>query len=189
MLLLKKQERKVQVTGKNLAKNRRVAESILAAVREIDGVVDARVVQRLDYPLYVIDVDRTKAASLGLNQMEVMKNVVAAFNSSVQFNKKNFWIDPVSHNQYYVGVSYEEGAVTSLESLLDIPITSATQHKSVSLRTIATLRPAQAPSEIVHTNLQPTIDLTMGVSGRAATSTDFPLTFTITWNSSWLLSS
>ena len=156
----------VKVTGKDLAKNRKVAEQILAEVRGIDGVVDARIIQRLNYPLYIIEVDRTKAASLGLNQMEVMKNVVSAFNSSVQFNKKNFWIDPVSHNQYYVGVQYPEGDMTSLETLLDIPITSTTQKKSVSLRTIATLRPAQVPSEIVHTNLQPTIDLTMGVAGR-----------------------
>lgn len=156
----------VKITGKNLTKSRAVAEKILAELRGIDGVVDARIIQRLNYPLYMIEVDRTKAMSLGLNQMEVMKNVVAAFNSSVQFNKKNFWIDPVSHNQYYVGVQYPEGDVTSLESLLDIPITSPTQKKSVSLRTIATVRPAQVPSEIVHTNLQPTIDLTMGVSGR-----------------------
>ncbi|MDY3554707.1 efflux RND transporter permease subunit [Gemmata sp. JC717] len=156
----------VKVTGKNLEKNRRVAEKILAEVRAVDGVVDARIVQRLNYPGYVIEVDRTKAASLGLNQSEVMKNVVAAFNSSVQFNKKNFWFDPVSHNQYYVGVQYPEGDVTSLETLLDIPITSPTQKKSVSLRTIATIRPTRSPSEIVHTNLQPTIDLTMGVAGR-----------------------
>ena len=155
----------VKITGKNLAKSHKVAQQILADVRGIDGVVDARIIQRLDYPLYVIEVDRTKAASLGLNQMEVMKNVVAAFNSSIQFNKKNFWIDPVSHNQYYVGVQYPEADVTSLETLLDIPITSPTQ-KSIPLRNIATLKPAQVPSEVVHTNLQPTIDLTMGVHGR-----------------------
>ena len=156
----------VRVTGKNLAKARAVADAILAQVRGIDGVVDARVIQRLDYPLYVIDVDRAKAASLGLNQMEVMRNVVAAFNSSVQFNKKNFWIDPVSHNQYYVGVQYPEGDVTSLETLLDVTINSPTQKTSIPLRTIATLRRAAVPSEIAHTNLQPTIDLTMGVQGR-----------------------
>ena len=71
-----------------------MAERILAEVRGIDGVVDARIIQRLDYPQYIIQVDRAKAADLGLNQMDVMRNVVAAFNSSVQFNKKNFWIDP-----------------------------------------------------------------------------------------------
>ena len=31
------------------------------------AVVDARITQRLDYPEYVLDVDRTKAAELGLN--------------------------------------------------------------------------------------------------------------------------
>jgi len=156
----------VKVTGKDLKKARTVAEKILAEVRDIDGVVDARIMQRLDYPLYVIDVDRAMAASLGLNQMEVMRNIVAAFNSSVQFNKKNFWIDPVSHNQYYVGVSYPEQSIADLDTLLDIPLTSPTQKKPIALRTIATLRKAEVPSEIVHTNLQPTIDLTMGVSGR-----------------------
>ena len=156
----------MRVTAKDLTKARGVAEAILADVRGIDGVVDARIVQRLDYPMYRIEVDRAKAASLGLNQMEVMRNVVAAFNSSVQFNKKNFWIDPVSHNQYYVGVSYPEGDISSLETLLDVPITSVTQRKSIPLRNIATLKRAKVPSEIVHTNLQATIDLTMGVQGR-----------------------
>ena len=156
----------VKVTGKDLAKARRVAERILADVRGISGVVDARIIQRLDYPLYMIDVDRSKAAALGLNQMEVMKNIVAALNSSVQFNKKNFWIDPVSHNQYYVGVQYPEKDISTLETLLDVPINSPTQKKSIALRTVATLRPAKVPSEVVHTNLQATIDLTMGVEGR-----------------------
>jgi multidrug efflux pump subunit AcrB len=158
----------VKVTGKNLAKTRKVAEKILAEVREIEGVVDARIVQRLNYPLYIIDVDRAKAESLGLSQTTVMKNVVAAFNSSVQFNKKNFWIDPVTHNQYFVGVQYPENEVKSLNSLLDIPIATSggPDAKSIPLGNVATLRPAQAPSEIVHTNLQPTIDLTMSVHGR-----------------------
>jgi len=156
----------VKVTGKDLTKARAVAEALLAEVRTIDGIVDARIIQRLDYPLYMIEVDRAKASSLGLNQMEVMRNIVAAFNSSVQFNKKNFWIDPVSHNQYYVGVSYPERDIADLETLLDIPLTSPTQKKPIALRTIASLKKANVPSEIVHTNLQPTIDLTMGVQGR-----------------------
>ena len=86
--------------------------------------------QRLDYPRYVIDVDRAKAADAGLNQSDVMRNVVAAFNSSIQFNKKNFWIDPVSHNQYFVGVQYPEGDIKSIETLKNIPITSPSAEPS-----------------------------------------------------------
>src|SRR5262249_14337728 len=83
-----------------------------------------------------------------------------------QFNKKNFWIDPVSHNQYYVGVQYPEQDIQSIETILDVPITSSSQKKSVPLRNVATLRRTDVPSELTHTNLQATIDLTMGVQGR-----------------------
>jgi hypothetical protein len=84
-------------------------------------------VQRLDYPEFVIEVDRAKAAEMGLNQADVMRNVVAALNSSIQFNKKNFWIDPISHNQYFVGVQYPEGDIESVETLLNVPVTSPVQ--------------------------------------------------------------
>ena len=50
-----------------------------------------------------------------------MKNVVAAFNSTIQFNKKNFWIDPVGGNQYFVGVQYPEEDIKSIETLLEHP--------------------------------------------------------------------
>ena len=83
-----------------------------------------RVIQRLNYPQYVIKVDRTKAAELGLSQADVMKNVVAAFNSSIQFNKHNFWIDPKNKNQYFVGVQYYEQDIKSIETLMDIPVTT-----------------------------------------------------------------
>jgi multidrug efflux pump subunit AcrB len=158
----------VQITGKNLYKARKVADQMLAEIRQIDGVVDARILQRMDYPQYVLEVDQSKASTSGLTQTDVMQNVVAAFNSSVQFNKHNFWIDPKSHNQYYVGVQYPEGAIKDLETLLDIPITGPKQPKPIPLRNIVKLpvQRVEVPSEVVHTNLQPTMDLTMGVHGR-----------------------
>ncbi len=156
----------VRILGKNLESAHTIAEAMQAKVRAIDGVVDCRVMQRLDYPEYIIEVDRAKAADLGLDQSDVMKNVVAAFNSSIQFNKHNFWIDPVTHNQYFVGVQYPEQDIKSVQTLLDIPITSPVQNKPIPLKNIVTLRRASVPAEVVHTNLQPTIDLTMGVSGR-----------------------
>jgi multidrug efflux pump subunit AcrB len=156
----------IQITTKDLVKARRVAEEVLADVREVGGVVDARIIQRLNYPEYVLEVDQSKAANLGFSQRDVMENLVAALNSSVAFNKNNFWIDPKSHNQYYVGVQYEEASIISLETMLDIPITSTAQKKSVPLRNLATLRREMVPSEVEHINLQATIDLTMGVEGR-----------------------
>jgi multidrug efflux pump subunit AcrB len=156
----------IRISAKNLALAHKIAEKMKPAIAAIDGIVDCRILQRLDYPEYIIDVDRTKAADLGLDQTDVMKNVVAAINSSIQFNKNNFWIDSVSKNKYYVGVQYPEGDIKSIETLLDVPVTSRVQDRPIPLRNIVTLRRAVVPAEVLHTNLQATIDLTMGVSGR-----------------------
>ena len=123
--------------------------------------------QRLDYPQFIIDVDRAKAADLGSTQADVMRNVVAALNSSIQFNKSNFWIDPVSHNQYFVGVQYPEEDIESIDTLLDIPDHQPRAESSpIPLEEHRFARRATVPAEVTHTNLQPTIDLTMGVDGR-----------------------
>ncbi len=156
----------IRIAGKNLVQSRRIAERIHARVSRIDGVVDARIIQRLDYPEFIIDVDRAKAADLGLNQAEIMKNVVAALNSSIQYHKKNFWIDPVSKNQYFVGVQYFEEDIDSVQTLLDVPVTGPARGEAIPLRNIASLRPSLVPTEITHGNLQTTVDLTMGVHRR-----------------------
>ncbi len=156
----------VRILGKNLEVAHKIAEDIQRKASRVPGVVDCRILQRLDYPEYIIDVDRAKAADLGLDQSDVMRNVVAAFNSSIQFNKHNFWIDPVTHNQYFVGVQYPEGEIKSVDTLLDVPITSPVQNRPIPLKNIVSLRRATVPAEVNHTNLQPTIDLTMGVSKR-----------------------
>ena len=130
----------IRISGKNMPQARSIAESIKREVAAIQGVVDARIIQRLDYPEYIIEVDRAKAADLKLNQAEVMKNVVAALNSSIQFHKKNFWIDPRTKNQYFVGVQYFEEDIDSVETLLDVPITGLGQDRPIPLRNIATLR-------------------------------------------------
>jgi multidrug efflux pump subunit AcrB len=156
----------VRVTGKSLTKAYEVAESLMGEIKQVSGVVDCRILQRLNYPEYIVDVDQAKAAEVGLDQDTVMRNLIASLNSSIQFNKRNFWIDPVSHNQYYVGVQYPEEDIESLDTLLDVVITSPAQKKSIPLRNVATVRKAEIPAEVTHADLQPTIDLAMGVYGR-----------------------
>jgi len=156
----------IQITAKNLNKAYQVADALKKKVKQVEGVVDCRILQRLDYPQYVVEVDQAKAASMGLSQMDVMQNLVAALNSSIQFNKRNFWIDPVSHNQYYVGVQYPEEEIQSIDTLLDVPITSPAQKKSIPLGNMAKVRRTNVPAELTHTDLQATIDVTMGVYGK-----------------------
>ncbi|MGE5194352.1 MAG: efflux RND transporter permease subunit, partial [Deltaproteobacteria bacterium] len=156
----------IQLTGKNQKKLFEIGNRIRDEVSQIPGVVDARMLQRMDAPAYRINVDRDKASRLGLTQADVMHNVVAATNSSITFHKKNFWIDPRSKNQYYVGVQYPEQKFNSKDELKNIPITGHNQTAPITLGDLATISPEQIPADIKHVNLQPTIDLSMGVEGR-----------------------
>ena len=156
----------IRVVSKDQASAHHVASMIRGRVAGIAGVVDARIIQRLNYPEFKIEVDRKKSADLGLTQSDVMRNAVAALNSSIQFNKKNFWIDPISKNQYYVGVQYPEKDITSIESLLNVPVTGPKQTSPVPLRNIVSIERTNVPTEITHLDIQPMIELTMGVSGR-----------------------
>ncbi len=156
----------IQIMGKDQKQLSAIAEQIKHDVSGIKGIVDARILQRLDAPELMVEVDRAKAAQLGLSQDAVMKNVIAATNSSITYNKKNFWIDPVSHNQYFVGVQYPERKLDTIDDLLNIPIVTPAQKMPLPLKQVATVRYQQVPTEAHHVNIQPAIDLTMGVEGR-----------------------
>ncbi len=157
----------VQLIGQDQKVLAEIAGNIKQAVQEVDGIVDARVLEKLDYPEWTINVDRAKAAAQGLNQDDIMKNVIAATNSSITFNKRNFWIDlQRTGNQYYVGVQYPEKVFHSEADVKNIPITSPMQGVPIPLENVATLSYTTIPTESHHVNLQPTIDLTMNVEGR-----------------------
>ena len=156
----------IRVVGKDLKKLRSVADALCARVSKVEGVVDARVLQRLDFPQYIVEVDRDRAADLELPLPYVVKNVVAAINGSIQFNKNNVYIDPISKGQYFVGVQYAEEEIGSLETLLDIPITSPSQDVSIPLRNLVTIHRSTLPTEILRQDLQTGIDLVMAVDGR-----------------------
>jgi multidrug efflux pump subunit AcrB len=159
----------IQLVGKHQATLFKLADKIIRAVAQVDGIVDARVLEKPDAPELIIEVDRKKAQQIGLNQGDIMKSVIAATNSSIMYNKRSFWIDPKSGNQYFVGVMYPDRDFQNYENILDIPITGHRQAKDtppIPLRNVATIKPAQIPTEIHHVNMQPAIDLTMNVEGR-----------------------
>jgi multidrug efflux pump subunit AcrB len=156
----------IQLLGKNQDALFAVADRIKKAVKEVDGVVDARVLQRPDAPQLNIEVDRVKAAGLSLTQDDIMKNVIAATNSSITYNKKNFWIDPITTNQYFVGVQYPETKIKTIDDLLNIPIMSPLRERPIPLSNLAHIYADQVPTEVHHVNLQAAIDLTMNVEGR-----------------------
>jgi multidrug efflux pump subunit AcrB len=155
----------VQVEGNNLEQARAIAEKIQRYAQTIPGAVDARIQQRLDGPQINVDIDRMKAAQIGFTQETVVKNIVTALNSSINF-APSFWIDEKNGNHYFIGAQYREEDIKSLDTVLDIPITDNAQRAPVTLRNVARLSRATAPSEINHLNITRVIDVFINVRGR-----------------------
>lgn len=155
----------VQIVGKVNEQTREFARKVWQEVRKVPGAADVRINQRFDYPQLYIEVDRAKAADLGLTQENVIQNVVTCLNSSMQFSK-NFWIDPVSGNQYWVGVQYDEAAVDSVDDLLNVPITGTNSSSPVLLRNVARVRRRSAPAEIQHLNFAPILSIYANAGNR-----------------------
>lgn len=155
----------IQVAGSRLETSYEIAEAIVKEVKKVQGTADVRIAQRLDYPAIDIEVDRVKAAHLGISQEDIVKNIVTALNSSISFNP-GFWIDHLSGNHYFIGAQYFEDDIRSLQTLENIPITSSDTMKATVLKNVATFRRTTAPAVVNHLNITRVIDVYANVSGR-----------------------
>src|ERR1017187_9017139 len=82
----------IQVVGPNLDGNRALAERMLNEVRYVPGVADARIQQPFDYPKLTVDVDRTRAQTIGLTQKDVASSLLVALSGSFQ-TPPTFFLD------------------------------------------------------------------------------------------------
>jgi multidrug efflux pump subunit AcrB len=154
----------IQVQGSKLEVLDEIGQAIRDVASKVEGAVDARVAQPFDYPALRINVDRVKAGQFGLTQEDVIKNVAAALNSSVNF-APSFWIAP-NGNHYFMGVQYKETEIESLDTILDIPITGPESEAAVLLRSVATIEETVTPPIVSHLNITRTVDVFVNVEGR-----------------------
>ena len=95
----------VQIGGSNMRRSYDLALDLSKQIQQIHGVADVYIPQDLDYPALKLDIDRTRAAELGLTQKEVVDNVITALTSN-QMIAPSYWIDPKSGFDYMLTVQY-----------------------------------------------------------------------------------
>src|SRR5215471_14485450 len=97
----------VRTVGYDKANNLRVAQELRQRIADIPGIADAHLQQEVDAPAFYADIDRTRAAQLGLNANTIATNVNVSLSSSEQVTP-NFWTDPKSGIPYYLAVQTPE---------------------------------------------------------------------------------
>jgi multidrug efflux pump subunit AcrB len=149
--------------------NLSVAKELRQRLAAIPGIVDAHLQQEVDAPEFYAQIDRTRAAQLGINASTVATNLNVSLSSSEQVSP-NFWTDPTSGIPYYLAVQTPEYKVNSLNALDNTPVsTSLTVGGQVvpgMLSNVATLKRDTVPTNANQSNIQPVFDVYASVQGR-----------------------
>lgn len=157
----------VQVSGGTLDKCRDAAERIVDVVEQIPGTRDVQIAQSLDYPQLDVQVDRTRAQYLGLDQEQVAQTILTALGSSVGYSP-TIWIDPNSGVDFFMGVQYQDNKFESLDEIRNMPLSLDTADGPITipLSNVATVKRVTIPGEIAHYNISRVNDVHVNVSGR-----------------------
>ncbi|HVJ68895.1 MAG TPA: efflux RND transporter permease subunit [Caulifigura sp.] len=155
----------VQIIGGTPDEKFDVARKIRTAIQTVPGAADVRVLQRNDAPYLVLEVDREKAASIGLTARDVIMQVVTAMNSSIALTR-NFWIDPKSGNQYFIAVQYPDDPNLRFSDLNQIYATGSNQKTPIRLSSLVTMRETTQAVEFNHVGLKRIVDVLVNTQGR-----------------------
>jgi len=172
----------VQVEGNDFTRSYTCARSLRDAMREVPGVADVHIAQVLDYPALKVDVDRVRAAELGLSQRDVASTVLISLSSS-SLVSPNFFLNPANNVNYTVAVQVPIRRIDSVRSLLATPLTppeaatllqpaslpsptSLPEAPAETLGNVATVQPEVSPGEINHYTVQRVLDVEGSADGR-----------------------
>jgi multidrug efflux pump subunit AcrB len=157
----------VQVVGNDAENNRRVALALLPRVKAVRGAVDVHLHQIVDAPSFFVDVDRVRAAQVGLTEQQIANDLNTSLSSSFQVSP-NFWADPKTGVPYQVAVQTPEYRLSSMSDLQNTPLMlSGNRGKDLEmLSNVATLERQPMQTLITHSNIQRTFDIYANVQNR-----------------------
>ncbi len=155
----------VQVIGNDRAQTFAFANKVLAKIQEIPGAVDLHLQEPNDTPRINVTVDRTKASTLGLTQLDVANSTLGALAGSQQ-TSPNFWVDPKNNISYQFNAQAPQYSMNSLDSLLNLPILGSTHGATQILANVAALSRSQTSPVMDRYNLRPVINIFGSADGK-----------------------
>jgi multidrug efflux pump subunit AcrB len=112
----------LQVAGRD-PRNYQIAEALAERISHIPGAADVHVHQVVDYPELRINVDRSKAGQLGLQQRDVSNSLLISLSSSGQV-APNEWLNWSNGVSYGMAVQTPQYRMDSLAALMRTPISA-----------------------------------------------------------------
>jgi multidrug efflux pump subunit AcrB len=155
----------VQLEGQDMASNHELATRVMDELRHVPGLTDLRIQQPLNYPMFNIDVDRTKAAIGGYTDRDINNSLLVALSGSFQ-TSPTFYLNWNTGVQYELIAQTPQYRIQSLQGVGNIPLTSATMERPEILQDVASLHRGNEMEAIDHYNIRRVIDIFGNVQDR-----------------------
>jgi CzcA family heavy metal efflux pump len=149
----------LQVRGPNLAGNFAYADRLLREIRRVPGVADARIQQSQASPGFNIDVDRSRAQEVGINERDVTNSLGVNLAGSSQI-APTFWLNPQNGVSYPIVMQTPQYSLDTLPDLENVPISaSAGQAGSQILGGIAHVSRTATNAVVSQYNIQSMVEI------------------------------
>jgi CzcA family heavy metal efflux pump len=155
----------VQVRGPDLAANFDFANKLLARIRQVPGIVDARLQQARNAPVFDVDVDRSRAQYVGLTTRDVTNSLVVNLAGSGQV-APTYWLNPDNGVTYNIVLQTPQYRLDSLAALSNLPIMAPAASQLQVLGGVSDIRRDTANAVVSQYDLQGLVQVYAAVQGR-----------------------
>ena len=155
----------IQVMGPDMQSNYIIAQKIANQLRTVPGTADVHVQQMLGLPALYLNMDRNLVTQVGMNPRDVAQSVLVSLSGSFQ-TAPAFWLNTKNGVTYSMAVQSPQYRMTSLQDLLDMPVTDPAVPNPQVLGNLVQLRPTAVPAVVSHYNVQPVIDVYASTQAR-----------------------
>ncbi|MBX9963279.1 MAG: efflux RND transporter permease subunit [Burkholderiales bacterium] len=175
----------IQVQDSNFERAQVYAARVKRAIEETVGTADVRQMQVLNYPSLKVDVDRMRAARLGLTQRDIATSALVSLSSSAIISP-SYFLNPNGVN-YTVSVQTPPERLSTVDQLMSTPVSPVTAPvlqpngarvltaergaPVISLGNVATVKQESSYQSVSHYTVQRVIDIAANLDDRDLGST------------------
>jgi multidrug efflux pump subunit AcrB len=151
----------VRFSGRNKKQNEEYALKMVEKLKQLPYLRDVQVGQSIRYPSMNINIDRIRAAQLGVDMSDVSRSLIASTSSS-RFTEKNIWLDEKSGLSYSVQVVVPEPHMASQQDIGEIPLAKNAVRPVLS--DVATMKPGTTYGEVDNLGATPMLTVTANLN-------------------------
>jgi multidrug efflux pump subunit AcrB len=154
----------LQVRGNDLGADYAYANKLLAQIRHVTGVADARIQQSAGQPTLDVNLDRTRARYTGVTAADVTDSMVVNLDGSSQV-APTYWLNQKNGVTYPIALQTPQYQIDSLSALRNLPINASGAPTTV-LGGIADIRRRSSDAVVSQYDIAPMVEIYATSQGR-----------------------